>query len=53
MSWKKRPNKIETSGESALIPYHIGIVMREADAREKARKDQGMERPDRITTDDI
>ena len=53
MGWKKRPNNIETSGESTLIALHIGTVMRACDAREKARKDEGMERPDRITIDDI
>ena len=53
MSWKKRPSNIETSGESTLIALHIGTVMRACDAREKERKDEGMERPDRITIDDI
>ena len=53
MGWKKRPNEIQESGESTLIALHIGTVMRACDAREKARKDEGMERPDRITIDDI
>jgi len=53
MSWKKRPSNIETSGESIRIALHIGTVMRACDAREKARKDLGMEIPDRITIDDI
>lgn len=53
MSRKKRPTNIQTSGESTRIPYHIGLVMREVDAREKARKDAGPEVPERITFDDI
>ena len=53
MGWRKRPNIIETSGESTLIALHIGTVMRAADAREKALKDEGMETPVRMTIDDI
>jgi len=53
MSRRKRPSNIKTSGESVRIPYHIGIVAQEAQAREKARKDEGMEIPDRITFGDL
>jgi len=53
MSRRKRPSNIKTSGESVRIPYHIGIVAEEAEAREKALKDLGMERPTRITFDDL
>jgi len=53
MSWKKRPTTIETEKESTRAVFHIGLVMREADARQKARQDLGMERPERITFDDL
>lgn len=53
MSRKKRPTNIKATKESVRIPYHIGIVAQETQAREKARKDLGMERPERITFDDI
>ena len=53
MSWKKRPTTIETEKESTRAVFHIGLVMREADARQKARQDLGMERPERITFNDI
>ena len=53
MSRKKRPSTIKSTTVSVRIPYHIGIVAEEAEAREKARKDRGMEVPARITFDDL
>ena len=53
MGWRKRPSKIEATKSSVRIPYHIGIVMEEVEEREKARKDLGMERPERIVFDDL
>ena len=53
MGWKKRPYNIQTSGVSVRIPYHIGIVAQVVYLREKARKDNGPEVPERITFDDL
>lgn len=53
MSRRKRPRTIESTKESVRIPYHIGIVAEEVEAREKARKDLGMEIPEKITFDDL
>ncbi len=53
MGWKKRPSNIKNYGESVLIPLHIGIVAEDVDDRNKALKDEGMERPVRITFDDL
>jgi len=53
MSWKKGEYKPQITKKSSRVSFHIGIVVDEVDERQKKNFSPGVEKVERITTQDL